>query len=89
MNFNMQIELDRKELDEVIRGLSKNRGRIRSRMNHGKRQLIELHQIEGGAIDAERELYLNTLVTLRNARIERISKLIQRMEEYAKDTDFS
>lgn len=73
-NFDMKIEISQKELHEIICGLSKNRGRIRARLNHTERQLsVEL-------LDKDRELYLSTLRTLRQARIQLIDELISKLE---------
>ena len=35
-----------------------------------------------GGVDSERELYFTTLVTLREKRIERITELLSRLEQY-------
>lgn len=35
-----------------------------------------------GGVDSERELYFSTLVTLREKRIERITEMLTRFEQY-------
>lgn len=77
----MTIEIDNKELHEIVCGLSKNCALIRGRMRHAQRDLAMLE-------DRERRLYLSTLVALRSYRIERIESLIKRLlDDGYRDTD--
>lgn len=74
----MQIELTQQELHEIRCGLARNRSRIKNKLEHAKKSLEKY----GGGVDSERELYFSTLVTLREKRIERISEMLTRFEQY-------
>ena len=73
----MQIELTEQELHEIRCGLVRNRSRIKNKLEHAKKSLAQW-----GGVDSERELYFTTLVTLREKRIERITELLSRLEQY-------
>lgn len=79
----MKIEITNQELHEILTGLSVGRCRIRGRLNRTKRQLSELLQNGGG--DEGRELYLTSIIQLREIRIETINKIIEKLESYETD----
>lgn len=78
----MKIEITNQELHEILTGLSVGRCRIRGRLNRTKRQLAEFQQ-NGG--DEGRELYLTSIIQLREIRIETINKIIEKLESYETD----
>lgn len=73
----MQIELTEQELHEIRCGLARNRARIKNKLEHARRDLEKW-----GGVDSERELYFSTLLTLREKRIERITEMLTRFEQY-------
>jgi hypothetical protein len=82
------MELNKSEIHEIITALVVNRTRIRGRKTRTERALEELKNSRWG-YDKGRELYLQSLIGLRQMRMETISELIKRFEEYAKNDSIS
>ena len=55
----MNIEIEHKELHEILCGLHRNRAKIATRLRYTERQLAEIQNVEGG--DKDRILYLTTI----------------------------
>lgn len=84
------MELNKSEIHEIITALVVNRTRIRGRKNRTERKLSELENSNGGGQnDKGRELYLQSLISLREIRMETITNLISKIEEYAKNDSIS
>lgn len=77
----MNIEIEHKELHEILCGLHRNRAKIATRLRYTERQLAEIQNVEGGG-DKDRILYLTTIAQLRESRIRTIEELCNRLERF-------